>query len=65
MLTRLRNTVGSMIGCGKKERKRRLSVRDSVAVLRLRFLILILIYAEKLYLLFNLHIIEFLPFILF
>ena len=41
MLTRLRNTVGSMKGCTKKERIKKRSVRGSGAVLKLRFTIMI------------------------
>lgn len=36
MPTSLRNTVGSMIGCAKKEKRKKLSVRGNVAVLKLR-----------------------------
>lgn len=36
--TRLRNTVGSMIGCARKEKIKELSGRGNVAVLKLRFL---------------------------
>lgn len=41
MLTRLRNTVGNMIGCARKERRKKSSVRGNVAVLKLRFSVLI------------------------
>jgi hypothetical protein len=41
MPTRLRNTVGSMIDCARKEKIKELSVRGNDAVLKLRFSILI------------------------